>query len=56
MTVEELGRFLNHIDCINCAYYDECCDGKRNCKDGITEWLGQESSRYMSDYIKENNV
>jgi hypothetical protein len=62
MTVEELGKFLNHIDCANCAYYNdsdestEVCNGHNQCKEGITAWLGQESSRWMSDYIKENNV
>lgn len=55
MTVAELGEFLNKVDCVNCAYFGKCSDGM-NCQEGITEWLGQESSRWMSDYIKENNL
>lgn len=55
MTVEELGEFLVHVDCATCSYCDECYAGK-NCKDGITKWLGEESYRWMSKYIKENNV
>lgn len=55
MTVEELGEFLLKIDCATRAYCDESCVGK-NCQDGTTEWLKQESYRFMSKYIKENNV
>lgn len=62
MTVEELGKFLNHIDCINCAYHESDgegtggCSGHKHCKDGITKWLEREADWWMSDYIKENNV
>ena len=56
MTVAELGKFLNHIDCSNCSYHEVCCDGNKDCKDGITEWLGQEASWWMSDYNKGDNV
>lgn len=55
MTVEELGEFLNKIDCVNRVYFGKCSDGM-NCQEGITEWLKQESYCLMSKYIKENNV
>lgn len=63
MTVEELGRFLNHIDCANCAYYNDdnaathvCTRDTTHCAGGITKWLEREADWWMSDYIKENNV
>ena len=62
MTVEELGEFLNHVDCANCAYHESdgestgSCNGHKHCKDGITKWLERESDWWMSDYINENNV
>lgn len=60
MTNAELGRFLDHIDCINCAYHEnegECvpdiCNGLKHCAEGITQWLDMEPDFRMADYIKD---
>lgn len=66
MTNKELGRFLAHIDCANCAYYSE--DGPHvcskmdehretteidTCAEGHAKWLDQEPDFRMADYIHE---
>lgn len=61
MTNEELGRFLDHIDCANCSYYsdnddwapDICTKDTTQCAEGIAKWLNQEPDFRMADYIKE---
>lgn len=59
MTNEELGRFLDHVDCANCAYYydnndyDICMKDETQCAEGIAKWLDKEPDFRMADYIKE---
>lgn len=61
MTNAELGRFLDHIDCANCAYYramgdgvpDICTMNVDNCAEGIAKWLDKEPDFRMADYIHE---
>lgn len=53
MSNEELAKIIDEYDdesCNYCAYYSEernvmlCeCPDKKSCKDGIIEWLNQES-------------
>ena len=59
MSNAELGRFLDHIDCANCAYYramddgvpDICTMNVHNCAEGIAKWLSQEADTM---FITEN--
>lgn len=61
MTDEEMGRFLDNIDCVNCAYHEkegelvpDICDMK-HCAEGIAKWLKLEPDFRMIEYIKTNN-
>lgn len=62
MTNAELGRFLNHVDCANCAYYNDddeapnvCMMNVDCCAEGFTKWLKLEPDFRMIEYIKTNN-
>lgn len=60
MTNEELGRFLDSIDCVHCAYHEnygevvpDICNGLKHCAEGIAKWLGSKADFRMADYIHE---
>ncbi len=58
MTDAELGRFLNNVDCANCAYYEAsniCTMNADCCAEGFTKWLKLEPDFRMIEYIKTNN-
>lgn len=64
MTNTELGRFLDHVDCANCVYYqhhgrwspDICTKDETHCAEGIAKWLDQEADLRMRDYIHEEET
>lgn len=64
MTNAELGMFLDHIDCSNCAFYramddgvpDICTMNADNCAEGIAKWLDKEPDFRMADYIHEEGT